>query len=616
MSEGPQYGPNKALSHDPPDERDLKLNELLLAELKSQKNFESAEDGKKRADVLRKLHALTKQLVQVVGKAKKLPAAILDEAGGRVFTYGSYSLGVYGPGSDIDTLVVAPKHVSRDDFFQYFPDLLRKAVPAEEITELVAVQDASVPIIKIELSGISIDLIFCSLQVASVPPTLSLKSNDLLRGLNETDLRCINGTRVTDKILDSVPQSKPFRLALRAIKLWAQRRAIYGNVVGFPGGVAYAMMVAKICQLYPKAAAPKIVGRFFWLMAQWHWPQPLRLAAREDAPLQLREWDPETSFHDRKHLMPIITPAYPSMNSTHNIGPSTFQVIKKELRRGQQITDAICGAGPQTWKDLFQKHTFFTEDYKHYLSVVSASSSKSAQQAWSGLCLARLRRLIIGIEELQGSVELAHPFNKGFDRVHEYTTDEEKNKILQGNLDYQVKETQTTDIAADMTAKADADVSFKDAAASTAEGTPAATNDSGDGTNGAATPETTDAGKQRIYTTTYYVGIGLKPDAKSLDISYAIQAYKNIVTSSDLHDQSVHSIRVIHARNYDLPADVFAEGELRPTRVKKQKPAAKRTVSAAGLDSKQETANGAKRPRSSNGATTNGTAPVVKGVAT
>ncbi|KAK6432373.1 polynucleotide adenylyltransferase, partial [Oleoguttula sp. CCFEE 5521] len=116
MSDGPQYGPNKALSHDPPDERDLKLNELLLAELKAQKNFESAEEGKKRhvelyaADVLRKLHALTKQLVQVVGKAKKLPAAILDEAGGRVFTYGSYSLGVYGPGSDIDTLVVAPKH--------------------------------------------------------------------------------------------------------------------------------------------------------------------------------------------------------------------------------------------------------------------------------------------------------------------------------------------------------------------------------------------------------------------------------------------------------------------------------------------------------------------------
>ncbi|KAK6399689.1 polynucleotide adenylyltransferase, partial [Oleoguttula sp. CCFEE 5521] len=244
--------------------------------------------------------------------------------------------------------------------------------------------------------------------------------------------------------------------------------------------------------------------------------------------------------------------------------------------------------------------------------------------AWSGLCLARLRRLIIGIEELQGSVELAHPFNKGFDRVHEYTTDDEKDKILQGNLDYQVKETQTTDIAADVTAKADADATFNDPSASTAEsaaalianGTAGATNGTVEAANGGTTPEKTATGKQRIYTTTYYVGIGLNPDAKSLDISYAIQSYKNIVTSSDLHDQSVHSIRVIHARNYDLPTDVFNEGEIRPTRVKKQRSAAKRTVSAAGLDSKQETANGVKRPRSSNGATANGTAPVAKGVAT
>lgn len=43
-----QYGPNKALSWDPPDKRDLELNELLLAELKAQKNFESVEEGKKR----------------------------------------------------------------------------------------------------------------------------------------------------------------------------------------------------------------------------------------------------------------------------------------------------------------------------------------------------------------------------------------------------------------------------------------------------------------------------------------------------------------------------------------------------------------------------------------
>ena len=103
---------------------------------------------RRRENVLRQLQKLTKELVQVVGRAKKLPAAILDTAGGKVFTYGSYSLGVYGPGSDIDTLVVAPKHVTREDFFKYFPDLLKNNVAASDITELTAVPDASVPIIK------------------------------------------------------------------------------------------------------------------------------------------------------------------------------------------------------------------------------------------------------------------------------------------------------------------------------------------------------------------------------------------------------------------------------------------------------------------------------------
>jgi poly(A) polymerase len=46
-------------------------------------------------------------------------------------------------------------------------------------------------------------------------------------------------------------------------------RAIYSNVNGFLGGVAWAMLVARICQLYPKAIAGAIVSRFFIIMYQW-----------------------------------------------------------------------------------------------------------------------------------------------------------------------------------------------------------------------------------------------------------------------------------------------------------------------------------------------------------
>lgn len=71
--------------------------------------------------------------------------------------------------------------------------------------------------------GIDIDLIFARLAIASVPHDLDLKDNSLLRGLDETDLRSVNGTRVTDEVLSLVPQPKIFRQVTRAVKLWAQR---------------------------------------------------------------------------------------------------------------------------------------------------------------------------------------------------------------------------------------------------------------------------------------------------------------------------------------------------------------------------------------------------------
>ena len=39
------------------------------------------------------------EFVRVVGRKKGLSQAAIDVAGGKVFTYGSYRLGVYGPGS-------------------------------------------------------------------------------------------------------------------------------------------------------------------------------------------------------------------------------------------------------------------------------------------------------------------------------------------------------------------------------------------------------------------------------------------------------------------------------------------------------------------------------------
>jgi hypothetical protein len=69
-----------------------------------------------------------------VSTSRGLSEAAANAAGGKIFTFGSYRLGVHGPGDDIDTLCVVPKHVSRDDFFEVFEPMLREVEGAAEIS--------------------------------------------------------------------------------------------------------------------------------------------------------------------------------------------------------------------------------------------------------------------------------------------------------------------------------------------------------------------------------------------------------------------------------------------------------------------------------------------------
>lgn len=191
--------------------------------------------------------------------------------------------------------------------------------------------------------------------------------------------------------------------------------------------------------------------------------------------------------------MPIITPAYPSMCATHNITMSTKTIIIRELDRGGDISDKIF-LGQLQWKDLFAKHSFFTDGYKYYLSIIAASRSKDAQHVWSGLVESKVRLLVSNLET-QGSIQVARPFNKGFDRVHHCKDENEIEAVIGGDLKYQATDikTETTDAIKDP----------KHSAA--AEG----------GADGMTMPdgssEVSIDGHEAfsIYTTTYYIGIEL-----------------------------------------------------------------------------------------------------------
>ncbi|XP_065445697.1 poly(A) polymerase gamma isoform X1 [Chrysemys picta bellii] len=396
------YGITSPISLTPPKEIDYIYTQKLIEAMKPFGVFEDEEELNHRLIVLGKLNKLVKEWISELSESKNLPPSVVANVGGKIFTFGSYRLGVHTKGADIDALCVAPRHVERSDFFQSFFEKLKVQ---DGIRNLRAIEDAYVPVIKFEFDGIEIDLVFARLAVQTISDNLDLRDDSRLRSLDIRCIRSLNGCRVTDEILHLVPHKENFRLTLRAIKLWAKRRGIYSNVLGFLGGVSWAMLVARTCQLYPHALASTLIHKFFLIFSKWEWPNPVLLKQPEDSNLNLPVWDPRVNPSDRYHLMPIITPAYPQQNSTYNVSTSTRAVMVEEFKQGLAVTDEIL-QGKSDWPKLLEPPNFF-QKYKHYIVLTASASTEEHHLEWVGLVESKIR-VLVGNLERNEFINLAH----------------------------------------------------------------------------------------------------------------------------------------------------------------------------------------------------------------
>ncbi|KAG8897634.1 polynucleotide adenylyltransferase [Tulasnella sp. 403] len=528
------YGITKPISVAGPSPKEEELTKSLMEELRRQNTFEAEEEAKNREVVLGRIAALVKSFVFKVSKSYGMSDAAAHAAGGKIFTFGSYRLGVHGPGDDIDTLLVVPKHVSREDFFSVFEPMLRE-MPG--VTHVTGVPEAYVPIIKTKISGVEIDFLCARLALAQIPDDLELRNDDLLKNLDERCVRSLGGelsscSRVTDEILRLVPNIPVFRDALRCIKLWARRRAIYSNVMGFLGGVAWAMLVARICQLYPNQCAGAIISKFFIIMHQWFvileftipcadplllrkWPQPVLLKPIGEGPLNVRVWNPQEKLYpaDRVHRMPIITPAYPAMCSTHNVSASTQEIMTQECKRAAEVVGRIFEEGAP-WSELFEKHDFFSR-YRYYIQVVAAANTPENIKKWSGTVESKLRQLVLKLEFVD-ALRLAHPYVKGFERVYHCISEDEMNDVAFNRI---------SEAIANRTEEEAKKEPFC----------------------------------RTVYTTTFYVGLAIKPKQpgtvgpQRLDITYPTNEFKKLAKQWELFDLTVMDLYVTHIKRQGDP---------------------------------------------------------------
>jgi poly(A) polymerase len=412
---------------------DVKRTKELDSLLKLEDVYESASECTRREEVLGELNEMLQDWIRTRSLSKGHP----DESiRCNLYTFGSYRLGVHGPAADIDSLVIGPKHIDRsEDFFGFeeddyagsFYDYMRKHEGTEKI---VAVPDAVVPELKTEFRGFEIDVAYCSLPgYSNVPLDLDVLSAKILHGLDDAGVKSLAGCRVADSLLKLVTNHSEYRIALRALRLWAARRGVYSNVVGFFGGVNLAILVARVCQLYPNASASMLVYSFFQIWDNWVWTTPVMLTSLDIAPKDqipgLRHWDERVNKAERYQMMKIITPAYPAQNSTFNVSSSTLEVLKREFKRGKIVTGKVL-IGEAKWTDVWSDVHFFAK-YKTYLQLIITADNEEDFKKWEGWVGSRLKNLVQGVETFSEGAMMAHPGVKKF-------YDPEKDKEVHCNV--------------------------------------------------------------------------------------------------------------------------------------------------------------------------------------
>ena len=328
-------------------------------------------------------------------------------------------------------------------------------------------------------------------------------------------------------------------------------RGIYSNVFGYLGGVSWAILIARICQLYPNAAPSTLLHSFFRVYSLWRWPAAVRLNESFDAGLGLNIWNPDINYKDRYDLMPILTPAYPVMNSTHNVSKVTMRILQAEIKRGLDLCSAI-KAKPadckSLWYELMEEVDFFGT-YKDYLDVRISAETEDEHRTWFGWIESKMRQLIIKLGSTQGIK--SHPYPKSFSE----TVKAKRKSAEPSAVDDEMKEGESRgrEVGLGLEGEAEAGVS------------------AGEG-------GVVDDGEEVVeWVDHFYIGLEFDMERRegvkiSVDLSGAVSHFLAIVNNTAYFTKwkDTMKIQLKHIRASSLPDFVFKDGK-RPKDKKKAK---------------------------------------------
>lgn len=131
--EGAKYGVTAPISESGPKPIDNEKTLELETVLNNYDNLETEEELNHRMEILARLNDMVNEWVIELAISQNMPEEIAASVGGRITTFGSYRLGVHSKGSDIDALCIAPRHVTRADYFTSFFEKLKDCSEVKEL---------------------------------------------------------------------------------------------------------------------------------------------------------------------------------------------------------------------------------------------------------------------------------------------------------------------------------------------------------------------------------------------------------------------------------------------------------------------------------------------------
>lgn len=109
----------------------------------------------------------------------------------------------------------------------------------------------------------------------------------------------------------------------------------------------------------------------------------------------LADFDGSEKFH-----MAVVTPAHPTMNSTHSVTASNIKILSEEFELGSKISYHVLHAQEALWGDLFEEVDFF-QQFRHFIEINTLAKSFDEFLKWHGKVESKLRSFMEQLEGLE-----------------------------------------------------------------------------------------------------------------------------------------------------------------------------------------------------------------------